>query len=299
MSTLHRAARAYAGRWRWPVLPLVPGCKSPIGRLVPRGVYDATATAEVIDHWWAIEPNANVGISVGYFGVVLDVDPRNGGDDTLAELEARHGPLPETLTALTGGGGQHYYFSRRVGTDYPSSLGAGLDVKRMGGYVVAPPSLHPNGTTYVWDAGCHPIDTALAPAPAWMSPAPAQHREPLGHAVGPVQGCFLARCFRECNWLGRAVGELKVWVRCPWLADHSVDFRGIRTGDGRDSSTVVLAPTEHTRLGAFACAHAHCAGKNTEDVLRAVPSDVLHTIACEMHKDANQATRIASKYHGV
>lgn len=56
---------------------------------------------------------ANVGIATGPASslVVLDIDPRHGGDDSLADLQSEHGALPLTVTALTGGGGQHHYFA--------------------------------------------------------------------------------------------------------------------------------------------------------------------------------------------
>ena len=56
---------------------------------------------------------ANLGLLVGRgaLGVwALDVDPRNGGTASLKALEARLGPLPETVTTLTGGGGLHLFF---------------------------------------------------------------------------------------------------------------------------------------------------------------------------------------------
>jgi hypothetical protein len=62
-----------------------------------------------------------VGIACSAECCVLDVDPRHGGDITLALLEQKHGPLPVTWTAKTGGGGAHYFFRsatvsrRRIG----------------------------------------------------------------------------------------------------------------------------------------------------------------------------------------
>lgn len=42
--------------------------------------------------------------------LVLDVDPRNGGDESLKEIIKKHGDLPKTISAKTGGGGYHYFF---------------------------------------------------------------------------------------------------------------------------------------------------------------------------------------------
>ncbi|MEI2651558.1 MAG: bifunctional DNA primase/polymerase [Microthrixaceae bacterium] len=52
---------------------------------------------------------------------VLDIDVSDGktGEDTLAELERLHGPLPATYTVITGSGGRHLYFA--YPTDGPPS----------------------------------------------------------------------------------------------------------------------------------------------------------------------------------
>jgi hypothetical protein len=114
-------------------------------------------------------PKANVGIATGAMSgvIVLDVDPRNGGNESLAELEGRHGGVPDTLQVLTGGDGRHFYFAAPEGVRVPSrKVASGLDLKADGGYVIAPPSSHPSGGTYRWaqDAKGKP----LAPCPPWL-----------------------------------------------------------------------------------------------------------------------------------
>jgi hypothetical protein len=58
------------------------------------GFHNATTDAATIERWWAHGP-WNIGIRTGAVSglVVLDVDPRHGGDETLAELESRYGKL--------------------------------------------------------------------------------------------------------------------------------------------------------------------------------------------------------------
>src|SRR5215211_444197 len=75
----------------------------------------ATTDRDQIKTWWSKWPTANVGIATGGGLAVLDVDPRNGGDESLDAFEREHGELPETRTVRTGGGGWHYYFSEGVG----------------------------------------------------------------------------------------------------------------------------------------------------------------------------------------
>jgi hypothetical protein len=101
--------------------------------------------------------------------VVLDIDPRHGGDASLFELEQSHGPLPRTVEAHTGGGGHHIYL-RHPGGSVPDgiSLAPGLEIRGDGGFVVAPPSMHPSGRRYVWDAARHPDDTPICDMPDWL-----------------------------------------------------------------------------------------------------------------------------------
>jgi hypothetical protein len=97
--------------------------------------------------------------------VVLDIDPRNGSDDTLHELESEHGALPRTPSVESGGGGRHMYVLA-PGAALVSSLGPGLDLLGEGRLVVAPPSLHASGRCYQWDE--HPDEVELAALPDWM-----------------------------------------------------------------------------------------------------------------------------------
>ncbi|MGZ8733984.1 MAG: bifunctional DNA primase/polymerase, partial [Acidimicrobiia bacterium] len=108
--------------------------------------YQVVRAAEsTVRRWWQRWPDANVGVVTGSVSglVVVDVDPRHGGDATLADLEAREGRLPPTVEAFSGGGGLHLYLCH-PGSAVPSGqLGPGLDVKADSGLVVAPPSRHP------------------------------------------------------------------------------------------------------------------------------------------------------------
>lgn len=145
--------------------------KHPFGRLVRNGVKDASKDQEQIERWFS-GASLNLGIATGAPSglIVLDVDPRHGGDETLAALEREHGSLPVTWRFLTGGGGEHILF-RRPGRSVPNSAGAlgpGLDVRGDGGYIVAPPSRHVCGRLYAISVDHHPDDVPLAEAPGWL-----------------------------------------------------------------------------------------------------------------------------------
>lgn len=147
--------------------------KHPLAQLAPSGLKNATSHESIVRHWFTEAPRANIGMATGRT-VVLDVDPRHGGNESFAALEARHGALPHTLRALTGGGGEHIFFRPPEGLEIPNSAGdhgglaPGLDVRGMGGYVVAPPSLHITGRNYAWSVDHHPDDVQPAEMPAWL-----------------------------------------------------------------------------------------------------------------------------------
>ncbi|MHB8587118.1 MAG: phage/plasmid primase, P4 family [Thermoplasmatota archaeon] len=166
MTQLLEAALTYASRG-WPVFLLKPRSKEP---LTPHGFKDATTNETQIRAWWTAAREANVGIATGAPAglVVLDVDAKSGGLETLRTMEAQCGGLGETPLGLTPGGGRHAYF-RHPGTDVRSRTGIapGLDIRADGGYVVAPPSVHPNGGTYAWHPNL-PLTTRLADIPAWL-----------------------------------------------------------------------------------------------------------------------------------
>jgi hypothetical protein len=179
------AALIYA-RLGLPVFPLWPpvvqfsggfmcGCgrldcdspaKHPHGRIARNGFKDASTNEQRVKSFWQARADCNIGIATGAV-TVLDIDPRHGGDAALAELEAKHGALPATWRVATGGGGQHIYFKAptKIGNS-ANRLAQGIDVRGVGGYVVAPPSQHISGGAYTWITG--PDDAPLALLPSWI-----------------------------------------------------------------------------------------------------------------------------------
>jgi hypothetical protein len=70
---------------------------------------------------------------------------------------------------LTGGGGRHLYFAHPGGLSRNrAGFAQGIDLRGDGGYIVAPPSIHPTGRPYTWAPGRAPDEITLAALPRWI-----------------------------------------------------------------------------------------------------------------------------------
>ena len=178
--SLKDAALAYANAG-FPVFPCQPRGKAP---LIGGGFKSASTDPEQIAEWWRRWPDGNIGIPTNGL-VVIDIDPRNGGEDSFADLVKKYGvAIPETLTSLTGGGGLHLLFLAPEGFAIPNSagrLGPGIDVRGEFGYIIAPPSIHPNGNSYQWD---NELNTA--PLPDWLLSLILANSSGKGRRADPI-----------------------------------------------------------------------------------------------------------------
>lgn len=162
-SRLHGAARAYADHG-WHVFPCRPGEKVPA---TAHGVHEATTDLAQIDAWWTADPDRNVGIATGATSgiYVLDIDGMDGYE-AFADLAAEHDAcLPAALWQATPSGGIHGVM-RHPGGHLPNTAGrlaANVDTRGDGGYVLAAPSVHPNGGRYRWLA-----KTVPPMVPGWL-----------------------------------------------------------------------------------------------------------------------------------
>ena len=146
------------------VFPIQPQGKKP---LVKKWQKIATTDAEMITSWWQRWPNANIGIACGRESGLWVLD-RDGDVGNRSYERYKCKPLEQTLQVRTGKGIHHYIVWPSEGAPIRNSagrLGEGLDVRGEGGYVVAPPSVHPSGARYEWiNAG--------AKLQAWTPPKP-------------------------------------------------------------------------------------------------------------------------------
>lgn len=162
------AALRYAVRG-WRVFPLQPREKKPLPG--SHGLNDATTDEATIRAWWGKHPEANIGLATGHGWFVVDIDGLEG-EAALADLERLHGALPATVEQRTGRG-RHLLFRDDVPfgdaiRNSAGQIGPKIDVRGLGGYIVAPPSIHPDGRIYQWASGAGPKNREIAEAPPWL-----------------------------------------------------------------------------------------------------------------------------------
>jgi hypothetical protein len=204
----------------WRVFPLGHGSKMPAIK-GGHGVKDASLCPDDIRAWGRIHPRANIGVACGPSSgiVVIDIDPRNAGHESLARLAAKGRVLPGGPRARTGNGGAHHFFrfDPRIANS-KNKLGAGIDVKSTGGYVVVAPSEIGSsksgpGGSYRWEVS--PFDTVVPRLPIWLMamlaapPSQYRHQRSLGSS---------SEVDRLAKWVARgAEGERNNrlhWAAC-------------------------------------------------------------------------------------
>lgn len=166
--TTEQAALDYLSRG-WSVIPVRERSKRPA---VPWKAFQTKCVSEKTLHdWFRRRPEYNVAIVTGALSglVVMDVDPRHGGKESLRKLEREHYQLPQSMESVTGGGGRHVYFRHPGGTvNNRTNIEPGIDLRGDGGCIVAPPSLHPSGKRYRWKKGHAPGEIEIALLPDWL-----------------------------------------------------------------------------------------------------------------------------------
>lgn len=236
LSPLGRAALAYA-RIGWPVFPCREREKAPkIAKAHGgNGCHDATTDAATIRAWWTRWPNANPGVATGGpLGLlVVDVD----GPEGEHALQA-FGPLPVTVEVKTGKG-RHLYFHAPPAAARCTTreLGPMLDTRGSGGYVLAPPSVHPDGLVYTFVEGRGPHDVEVAPLPAAL----------VERLSRPATVPSIPRAGRPARARARTTVErADVLQFRAWLAKVPT---GLRDGDGRKATAYRIAARGLETLG--------------------------------------------------
>lgn len=153
MNKIFEAAVKYAKRG-WSVFPVRKN-KTPY---TPNGFHNATTDIRTIERWWKEHPDANVGIATGSMShgltvIDIDIDDNKGihGDESFRDWCDDEGVFIDSLTAVTGRGGKHLYFTSTYPYGNKTGCLPGVDIRGEGGYVIAPPSIHENGNPYFFD----------------------------------------------------------------------------------------------------------------------------------------------------
>ena len=156
--SLAQAAMAYA-RAGWPVHPLGRRGKAP---MTPHGVKDATNDPRRVEAWWQRWPEANIGLAIPAGFLVVDID----APEALGHLQAEDLTLPTTASATTGRGEHLWYSTGGATVTNRVAVFPNIDIRAKGGFVVAPPSIHPSGALYEWRTS---LDRAtIAECPGWL-----------------------------------------------------------------------------------------------------------------------------------
>lgn len=245
------AALEYAAKG-WRVFPLRPGKKEPGVKAWQRV---ATTDPQQIRDWWTDDADGARGIGLACgpgSGVwVLDVDDFDAGRDLAQRLEC---DLEETYVVLTGKGQHHYYRwsdGLDVRNDQSGKLGAGIDIRGDGGYVVAPPTIHP--TTQ------RPYEHEVSSLPEPADP-PEALRAALAALSAPVA---VPAGSKRTSTAGDRPGDL--WAAATSWADilqprgwtlHHVDRAGVchwtRPGkEPRDGASATTGYTDNDHLKVF------------------------------------------------
>ncbi len=132
--------------------------------------------------WWSNHPGASIAVATGPSGlVVVDLDG-DEGMESWGRLAAEHGDVP-TASVSTGrdGGGLHLWYRAPEGVRIPNSVGKiapGIDVRGVGGMVLAPPSLHRTGRRYWWRDRLPLAELPGWPATLAVPPPPSRPPRP-------------------------------------------------------------------------------------------------------------------------
>lgn len=211
------------------------GCRTPAKH--PR-ILDplnrATTDQKQLRDWWEMWPAANIGVATGEASklIVLDVDPKNGGNETLKAILAEYGSLPEKVSAKTGGKGFHLLFEHPGGhwpntqgsPDRPSPVGQGLDFRGDGGLIVAVGSDHISGGRYEW---LNPPNGHLPQAPQWLLDKLRNRKSDvpvITDADGQIADLSRHNTLRAWACQMRGKGMSKAGIRAAIIAENAVRF---------------------------------------------------------------------------
>lgn len=148
MATISEYAAEYVNNG-WSILPVRPDEKRPYMSNWLQ-YQNSRATPDMVDSWFSNLTGAGIGLVTGKISNVVVLDVEAWCKVPIDELLKRY---PTQMVARSGGGGYHLYYT------YPQGVGRvanrvgifdGADLRADGGFIVLPPTRHPNGKQYEW-----------------------------------------------------------------------------------------------------------------------------------------------------
>lgn len=180
------------------MFPITSGQKSP--PLVREWQRVATTDEAQARAWGEQWPTANAGVHCAGM-VVIDVDPKSGGNESLAALEQEI-QLEATYEVDTPSGGVHLYYRCPEGAavrNGVSVLGPGLDIRTTSGYVLGAGSTTAAGSYTVGaDEAIAEVDAAIL---ARLTAVPPKPERPKGD--NPIVTDLDAAVARATDFLER------------------------------------------------------------------------------------------------
>lgn len=133
----------------WSILPVKPSEKRPY--MTNWLQYQHTrATKEMADSWFTSLTGAGVGMVTGRISGVVVLDIESYCSIPIDELLRRY---PTQMISRTGTGGYHLFYLYPNGVSKIANrvgIFEGADIRADGGFIVLPPTRHPNGKLYEW-----------------------------------------------------------------------------------------------------------------------------------------------------
>ena len=157
----------------------------------------ASIEPEQIRKWWLDHPDALPAIPVGRVGlVVIDCDRHPGGSDGIEAfnrlVSTNGGNLADVPMTKTARGGAHLFFKQPKGKALGNGRGElpdGIDVRGVGGFVIAPGAVLPDGKRWQAVNGRPLLAEAfkagtIPELPQWLADIIRPNRKPNSDALG-------------------------------------------------------------------------------------------------------------------
>ena len=188
----------------------------------------ASTEPEQIRKWWLDHPDALPAISVGRVGlIVIDCDRHPGGNDGIKAfnrlVSANGGKLANVPMTKTARGGAHLFFKQPKGKALGNGRGElpdGIDVRGVGGFVIAPGAVLPDGKRWQPVNGRPLLADAfkagtIPELPQWLADIIRPNRQPNGDGIDEYARSFAEERERTAARAARLMRQQRSTVQSP------------------------------------------------------------------------------------